>query len=757
MQFHLSPYQLKKARSLYNVFNALNGLAFTLLSGNIVTLYALRLGVSSTVIGVLNALVFSSFFFMPVGKYLVRRHPIVRVFATAWLLRYVGMIPVLFIPLAVSADRLDIALVLLLLSVSLFHVTRGVGMIGNNPVLNELAVGPDRGAYMTTLQIISSGVSLVTNLLLVLVLGRTPPLLVYTLILAVGIGAGIFSSFMLYRIPEPPRENPADEQDFFSTVQRAFARAPFRRFMVIFLTLSFVSSVARAFLVVYGRQVYHQGDGMIALYSVFGGIGALMVGLLTRLLVDRIGAKPLYVSFTFTALLGLALVLVSPAVNFSVSEANFPFQQKVIEVLLCTVFFIVNFAFAGTEGVAQPYFFGLVRPTDILDLGILYYIVYGLAGALGSFAAGVFLDMVSQWGISPLWAFRILYGGLSLLTMLVLYWQRKLIRLGALPLRGALAVIFSFKDLRAITLLDKLEKTTQPEEEQALLEALHENPSSVALSDLLTRLRSPRLMIRLEALRAIDALEELSPEARDALMEDVVHNPFTTAYASARILGNHGICEAIPLLRQAVFSEDYMLAGEALVALARLRDEESRSLIERVVSSSHNPRLQIMGALALENLGSMDSLGVLLDVIRYEHPAPYVRDEIALAMAGILGVGKEFYAALVKYISDSSVLSPLVMDMLEEAISAYFKGKRKKVKEKMIPIFQELRVAMEQYLGEKKGVPLSCWMQKYLGNLKNPAVFLFAEMVLEDELTYYDRLRLLVGTWIAKNLENLFC
>ncbi|TCW62359.1 MFS transporter [Treponema sp. J25] len=755
MQFHLSPYQLKKARSLYNIFNTLNGLAFTLLSGNIITLYALRLGVSATVIGVLNALVFSSFFFMPVGKYLVRRHPIVQVFATAWLFRYVGMIPILFIPLAVQGARLDIALVLLLLSVSLFHITRGVGMIGNNPVLNELAAGPDRGAYMTTIQIIGSGVSLVTNLLLALLLGRNPPLLMYTLILGFGIGAGIFSSFMLYRIPEPARENPAGEQDFFSTVQHAFARAPFRRFMVIFLTLSFVSSVARSFLVVYGRQVYHQGDGMIAFYSVFGGIGALMVGLLTRLLVDRIGAKPLYVSFTFTALLGLALVLLSPAMNLLSSEEAYPFSQNVIVVLLCTIFFIVNFAFAGTEGVAQPYFFGLVRPTDILDLGILYYIVYGLAGAFGSFVAGVFLDMVGQWGISPLWAFRMLYGFLSLLTILVLYWQRKLIRLGALPLRGALAVIFSFKDLRALTLLDKLEKTTQPEEEQALLEALHENPSPVALSDLLTRLRSPRLMVRLEALRAIDALEDLSPEARDALMEDVVHNPFTTAYASARILGNHGVREAIPLLRQAVFSEDYMLAGEALLALARLRDEESRSLIEKVVSSSHNPRLQIMGALALEILGSMESLGVLLDVIRYEHPAPYVRDEITLAMAGILGVGKEFYAVLVQYLSDPLLLSPLVMDMLEEAINTCLKGKRKQTREKMIPIFQDLRIAMEQYLGERKGVPLSCWIQKHLGNLKNPGGFLFAEIVLEDELAPYERLRLLVGTWIAKHLEHL--
>jgi hypothetical protein len=38
-------------------------------------------------------------------------------------------------------------------------------------------------------------------------------------------------------------------------------------------------------------------------YSLVASVGALAMGLLTRLLVDRLGAKPLYVVFTaFTAL-----------------------------------------------------------------------------------------------------------------------------------------------------------------------------------------------------------------------------------------------------------------------------------------------------------------------------------------------------------------------------------------------------------------------------------------------------------------------
>ena len=98
MSSPLSPYRLEKARNLYNAFNAFNSLSFSLLSGNIITLYALRLGAGATMIGLLNAFAFTSFFFMPLGKRLVRSLPIIRVFASAWIARYLAMIPLLFAP-----------------------------------------------------------------------------------------------------------------------------------------------------------------------------------------------------------------------------------------------------------------------------------------------------------------------------------------------------------------------------------------------------------------------------------------------------------------------------------------------------------------------------------------------------------------------------------------------------------------------------------------------------------------------------------
>lgn len=751
MTGQLTPYQLKKSRKLYNVFNGFNSFSFTILSGSVLTLYALRLGASSTIIGLLNAFVFTSFFFMPLGKILVHRFPIVQVFATAWLIRYLVMIPLVIAPFFDRLGRTDIALLLVLICVFAFQASRGVGMIGNNPVLNELAAGPDRGAYMTHIQVISSAVSMFTSLGIALLLGRDPPLIIYTVIMTIGIIFGVISSFMVYKIPEPPADPEQKREEFFKVVQRAFRRAPFRRFIIIFLGLSLVSSIARAFIVVYSRTVYLQGDGMVTFYSVFGSLGALAVGLITQLLVDRVGAKPLYITYTVTAVFGLLIAIISPFITPTGVLSPHP-AYGLIPIFLAFIFFTINFSFAGTEGVAQTYFFGLIRPTDMLDLGILYYIVFGIAGAFGSFAAGLFLDTLVNTGIQSANAFRILFILLTIFLLVILFWQRKLIRLGALSLRGALGVIFSFRDLRALTLLDKLERSRNDKEERATLEALQETPSTVALTELLDRLRSPRLSVRIEALRAIEVLKTLNSEAKQALQDDVRNNPFTTAYLSCRILGNHGITQAIPLLRPLITAEDYMLAGEAMLALARLGDTDSRPHIEECIKLTKNPRIRIMGAVALETFGSTESIQVLLDMLREENPPPYLRDEVVLSIAGIVGVLERFYPLLVQYQEDPALINALALDEIEEIAEQIASRRRVKAYVNYKGIIKELKEAAACFVSNFDGTQLSRWILTHLDENKHIDVYIFSQAVLEDDLVAHDRFRLLVCTWVANRL-----
>jgi HEAT repeat protein len=336
-----------------------------------------------------------------------------------------------------------------------------------------------------------------------------------------------------------------------------------------------------------------------------------------------------------------------------------------------------------------------------------------------------------------------------------------MVPLGALTFRGALEVMFSFRDLRAITLLDKLEKTHDVQEEEELLEALHGTPSNLAKKGLLARIKSPRLAVRYESLRALDSLETLSEKEAQILINDVENNPYTTAYMSARILGTHGFSSAIPLLRQKIKSDDYMLSGECMIALARLKDKDSIPLIENMIHKNKNPRLKIMGVMALGVFSSPHSAPVLLDLLRTEDPPPYLRDEVVLALAGIWGIQKQFYPVLMRYLENPGLGPALAQDEAEAAYELYAAFRRKQPKEKNHEGISSAEARTLQsiagaFMKDSKGQALSRWILQL--PLSGDSAFIqavLAEVVLDNELILHERLRLLICQWASCRLRLL--
>jgi HEAT repeat protein len=504
-------------------------------------------------------------------------------------------------------------------------------------------------------------------------------------------------------------------------------------------------------MVVYAREVFGHSDGMVSLYAVFGGLGNLMIGLFIKFLVDRIGAKPI---FMVCVIISLASMI--PVVFFPQGAVD---NISTAILFLSFLFFMLNFGFLGSEGIAQTYFMGLIPEEMMLDMGIVYYFIFGVAGAGGSFLAGLLLDTFTAFSISPFVSFKVLFSVLIAMTIVTLFLQRKLTPLGALPFMGALEVIFSPKELRAISLLGRLDKASDLQEEAALLGALHDTPSKLSIKGLLERAGSPRLSTRLEALRALGALETLDAKVEEALMNDLVNNPFTTAYLSARILGSHGCSSAIPLLRELAFSGDYMLAGEAIIALARLGDEAFRPNIEQLILETKNPRLKIMGVEAFGVYASSESLPALFDILKAADPPPYLRDAVVLAMSAILDTQNQFYPVLTRFLSAPSLLSALALDEAEAAYEFFNSTLGGKTSNPDIALAarqaKNIQAAASAYINDKNGAPLSAWIAELPEDLCYVHIRLvLSEITLDEELCNHDRLRLLIVHWAACELRD---
>jgi putative ABC transport system permease protein len=170
--------------------------------------------------------------------------------------------------------------------------------------------------------------------------------------------------------------------------------------MFLFLLVALVSAITRIFIVVYAREVFSQSDGMVSLYTVFGGLGALMMGMIIKFLVDRVGAKPLYITCIIVGFVSLL-----PAIFFPRGAVD---NTATVIPYLSFLFFIVNFGFLGAEGIAQTYFLSLIPAKEMLDLGILYFFIFGIGGGGGSFLAGIFLDAFDSLGLSVFITFKVL-------------------------------------------------------------------------------------------------------------------------------------------------------------------------------------------------------------------------------------------------------------------------------------------------------------------------------------------------------------
>lgn len=648
----LSPGRLQKARNNFYIFNVLNSASFVLVSGSFVTLFALRLGASNATVGLLNAIAYLTYFFMPLGKRLTRKKPIVWVFGWAWVARYTALLPILVAPVLAARGHSGAAVGLLLAGSAGFALFRGVALIGNNPVVDYLASGggekprSDRGAFMITISVINSTASMVAGLVVALVLGEKATSWTYAIGLAAGIAIGYIGCIFLLRTPEPADYVPDKSTSLMRTTKEALKDNTFRRFIIIFLLVSFASGMGRSFLPVYAKEAFGQGDDAVMIYSLFASLGSIAMGLLIRLLVDRLGSKPLLVIFSAIGLASFLPVMLLPA------DSHIFASSVATALFLCSIHFLSSFGFAGEENTAQTYYFSLVPKSKTLDLSVVYYFAYGLGGSVGSGSSGMLLDLFHTLGLSTMNSYRLLYAIICVILVVAILRMRSLKRLGSASISQSLEVMFSARDLHAFDLMARLDRSSNPKEEIRLIQELGRSRSIHTQDELLAYLNSPRFEVRMEALVALEAAPHLSGKATRPLMKEVETHVFSTAYVAARILGKHGKTEAIPVLRKALEVEDYMLQGAAVMALARIGDSDSIPLIESILMRSPNPRVRISATSALEMLDSKSSLPALVSCLRYDDPPAFVSDEIVLAMASIIGITSDFYPLYCSFIED---------------------------------------------------------------------------------------------------------
>ncbi|MCY4378066.1 MAG: MFS transporter [Spirochaetaceae bacterium] len=649
----LTPRQLRAAQRNFTWFSLLNIVSWQLLTGNIITLYALRMGAGDLLVGTLYSLIPLGQLLPLLGRAIVRRLGTVRTMGLFWIARNVLMAPILFAPLFANGPRPEIGIVLIVVSVVGFNVARGIAITGNSTIVGAITTDADRGSFLSRQQVVVSLGSIATGALMGALLQERTPLILYSLLFATGIATGMATLYVIFRLPEPPAAERTG--GFLQSVARALRVGNTRRFMLLLAANSFVSSMALPFLIVYVKRAYGQSDSVAMLLTVIGSCGAIVVALMSGFVIDRVGPKPLMSVFTATMAIAIVLVVVAPPLGGPLA----------VWLYLGAIFFFTTFAANGMASANGVYYYSLIPPSERLNLGVFNFLITGIPASLGSLSGGAILNALAAIETLDTFSmYRAYYGaivaayfGISMLTSVI-------DRRGAYAVHDVLSILVSPREIGAMALLNRLKESRTAEAEESLVQRLASVDLRLAVPDMLRMLKSPRFAVRAETLDTLTGTE-LTVDLKEALIAEVDTQAFTTAYLAAEIVGRKQMAEGIPALRRGLSSDDFFLSGKCMVALARLGDRDSRETVENLFRDTTNPYLLVHGAAALELFGIPQSLPILLTPLQKEPIAP-VRDEVILSAAGILDMADSFYALYGEFLVDRRQGLALLSDYVSE-------------------------------------------------------------------------------------------
>ena len=627
----LSTNQMKKAQANYTRFAVFNVLSYSFMAGNVVLLYAMRLGAGTRLVGILTAFNSITFVFSLLGRMIVPRLGYVKTMGYFWLFRYLVMIPVLLTLIPSFRDNSFYSLLVICIGVFGFNFLKGIALTSTNPIVGYITRNETRAAFLANNNMINFAGQIVTGVTIALLLGGKAPLYKYPLFILAGIVAGLFAALSILRLPE--QERPAQtELSLIKSIRDTFKREGFPRFIALVIMSTIVTGMGGGFLILYCKKVYFQSDGVIIFFTVAGAFGSLVMTRFARFITDRVGAKPMYFTFHILQIISFIPILISPVLP----------PSPMLFTFLCLLFFFNQMMLWGLGYSADIYFFSITREEDRLDQSVVYNIIRGLSGMLGALGGGFLLSSLEGlFPDSPSQAFRIYYALPILILAVNMLLINKLPDRGKYSISDVLGIILNPRDLKAIYYLNKLDRATSSEDERVIVSAMGENKSPLNLEELYNRLDSPSFFVRAEALNSLKKYP-LTEQTESYLIKDLSEHPFTTAHISAEIIGNHRIQRAVGPLAEALDSPDYLLVSKAAVALGLLNARDRGDRILQLLETSENPRIIMFCAKALELLKREDAVPSLLRHVE-EKTYPHLTDDLIMNTASLLGFSEWFY------------------------------------------------------------------------------------------------------------------
>jgi MFS family permease len=624
--------------------------------GSLFVLYLNELGLNKTQIGALLSLFpFTALLALVIAP-AIARWGYKRTFLIFYGGRKVINAFLLLVPWILLTFGHGVVVTYVIVVVAVFSISRSIAMTAITPWQQEYIPNSVRGKYAATSSIFSGLANFLAITVAGYVIGDTPDLNRFTILMAAGLVSGVVAVWSVSHIPggapvkstrkKVRRGNAlAAARDWISGLGQRSVKKDVktqhgdmlvalrdRSFLLYIFGIglfALATGPLGSFLPLFMREEVGLSSGNVVMLQTGGLLGGLLSSYLWGWAADRYGSKPVMLSGVYARVILPVFWLLMP-------------RQSVWSLYVALgIAFLAGVSDMGWAiGSGRLLFVSIVPPEKRTGYMAVRYAWMGIVGGVGNLIGGRVLDYFAaiagqRFLFLTLDSYTVLFvAGLVLSAASIVLLRG--VRADSRVTTGEFAGMFlRGNPLRALESLVRFYRAKDERDAIAVTERLGQTHSPLTVDELIDTLADPRFYVRFEA---IVSIARRGPDERlvAALVEVLRGDEPALSVIAAWALGRLGDRRAIEPLRAGLDARYRSVQAHCVRSLGSLEDVESAPVLLKRLASETDDGLKLAYASALGQLRVEEAVGELLALLRASKSRD-VQMEVALALARIVG------------------------------------------------------------------------------------------------------------------------
>ena len=656
----LSLLQQKKGRGQLLLFSFMNGIALTFITGNVFSLYLLKIGFSSSVVAVIISLGYAGTLFTLTGKWLISKVGVSSTVRISWIFCGIAAILLSLIPFAYKKHFLlsitpfanskhfvtDIEILLIGAVFFIYCIFKSIGTGAVPPLMGEFTEDDNQGKFISKFFLLFNIATIIAiSILILLYTGYRTTLIFQILIFSGGI-IKIGSSFIFSKMSESPTPMQSAKSlktdKLLSLILNNTGYRNLLKFQSLSRAMMLVIVPISILALKTTYELSYETALVFALIQLAGGfITVYYYGIIS----DFSGPKPLIL----INIIGLFLI----CILWLYAPDTFIWEYCVV------IFLIGGSCLFGLDSSLKHYYLTIIPGKDSVGVSLWFTTIGGVvAGITGIALGGGLIKLYSVIAINN-HIFKYYYLSMIILLLPVLYY--------ACYLKSSSIDDWSIKDIFKLLIaplkiysyfsIHSHAKYSSQEEELDNVNQLMGMSADVSEDSLIYYLKSPDYHVRATAFYSMHNLQ-LKEETKIAVFNCIKEYSSVHVSVGTLILAKNNFTPALPYFKKGLLMKDGPRVWSSVMALAIMKDEESYKKIIQIFNGAENENLIYSCAFAIGTIRDKNNLNCLLDKLsNYSALKKDVIDSIIDAITKIISCDAIFYKfiRLIDYDHDKGI------------------------------------------------------------------------------------------------------